>query len=131
MLFNNKTTDKVKKAEQVQKLLSLVESVVKQNNGRPYTDELFHELQVKLLLSLFELSVLKRRILTVVVSQEEAVKLRDQKKEVELLKGYSNNEISEFKKQIDMSYDQQLSRITEMVILFIKVMFIDLCIYIV
>ncbi|AEE31648.1 unnamed protein product [Arabidopsis thaliana] len=91
VLFNNKTTDKVKKAEQVQKLLSLVESVVKQNNGKPYSDELFHELQ------------------------EEAIKLRDQKKEVELLQGYSNNEIDEFKKQIDMSYDRQLSRITEMV----------------
>lgn len=91
VLFNNKTTDNVKKAEQVQKLLSLVESVVKQNNGKPYSDELFHELQ------------------------EEAIKLRDQKKEVELLQGYSNNEIDEFKKQIDMSYDRQLSRITEMV----------------
>jgi len=52
--------------------------------------------------------------------QEEAIKLRDQKKEVELLQGYSNNEIDEFKKQIDMSYDRQLSRITEMVILFIN-----------
>jgi len=48
VLFNNKTTDKVKKAEQVQKLLSLVESVVKQNNGKPYSDELFHELQVEI-----------------------------------------------------------------------------------
>lgn len=45
------------------------------------------------------------------------MKLRDQKKEVESLKGYSKNEISEFKKQIDISYDRQLNRITEMVIL--------------
>ncbi|KAL1219699.1 Immune-associated nucleotide-binding protein 9 [Cardamine amara subsp. amara] len=91
VLFDNKTSDKVKKAEQVQKLLSLVDSVVTRNNGKPFTDELFHELQ------------------------EEAIKLRDQRKEVESLKGYSQNEISLFKKQIDMSYDQQLSRITEMV----------------
>ncbi|EOA37422.1 hypothetical protein CARUB_v10011379mg [Capsella rubella] len=91
ILFNNKTSNKAKKAEQLEKLLSLVESVVKHNNGRPYTDELFHELQ------------------------EEGIKLREQKKEVEALKGYSNNEISEFKKQIDMSYDRQLTRITEMV----------------
>jgi len=48
VLCNNKTTDKVKKMEQVQKLLSLVESVVKQNNGNPYSDELFHELQVEI-----------------------------------------------------------------------------------
>lgn len=45
-MFDNKTTDKVKKAEQVQKLLSLVDSVVIKNNGKPFTDELFHELQV-------------------------------------------------------------------------------------
>lgn len=48
-------------------------------------------------------------------SQEEAIKLRGQRKKVESLKGYSQNEISELKKQIDMSYDQQLGRITEMV----------------
>lgn len=51
-----------------------------------------------------------------IASQEEAMKLRDQKKEVESLRGYSNVEISELKKQIETSYDQQLGRITEMVI---------------
>lgn len=51
-------------------------------------------------------------------SQEEAIKLRDQKKEVESLKGYSKSEIFEFKKQIEISYDRQLSRITEMVYLY-------------
>jgi len=50
------------------------------------------------------------------------MKLRDQKKEVESLKGYSKDEISEFKKQIEISYDRQLSRITEMVILFISLL---------
>lgn len=53
VLFDNKASDKRKKAEQVEKLLSVVDSVVRKNNGRPYTDELFHELQVKLLFSLF------------------------------------------------------------------------------
>uniref|UniRef100_A0A1J3K9Z2 Protein AIG1 n=1 Tax=Noccaea caerulescens TaxID=107243 RepID=A0A1J3K9Z2_NOCCA len=91
VLFDNKTTDKRKKAEQVQKLLSLVDSIARKNDGKPFTDELFQELQ------------------------DEAVKLRDQKKEVESLKGYSKNEISELKKQIDISYDRQLNRITEMV----------------
>ncbi|CAN7105812.1 immune-associated nucleotide-binding protein 9 isoform X1 [Brassica rapa] len=91
VLFDNKTANKRKKAEQVQKLLSLVDSVARKNNGKPFTDELFHELQ------------------------EEAIKLRDQKKEVESLKGYSKSEIFEFKKQIEISYDRQLSRITEMV----------------
>ncbi|KAH0910914.1 hypothetical protein HID58_034235 [Brassica napus] len=91
VLFDNKTKDKRKKAAQVQKLLSHVDSISRKNNGKPFTDELFHELQ------------------------EEAIKLRDQKKEVESLKGYSKDEISEFKKQIDISYDRQLDRITEMV----------------
>ncbi|CAN6932455.1 unnamed protein product [Brassica oleracea] len=91
VLFDNKTKDKRKKAAQVQKLLSHVDSISRKNNGKPFTDELFHELQ------------------------EEAMKLRDQKKEVESLKGYSKDEISEFKKQIEISYDRQLSRITEMV----------------
>lgn len=47
MLFDNKTTDKRKKAEQVQKLLSLVDSIARKNDGKPFTDELFQELQVK------------------------------------------------------------------------------------
>ena len=46
VLFDNKTANKRKKAEQVQKLLSLVDSVARKNNGKPFTDELFHELQV-------------------------------------------------------------------------------------
>ncbi|VVB08666.1 unnamed protein product [Arabis nemorensis] len=53
-----KTNDKVKKGEQVEKLLALVDVVAKQNNGKPYTYELFTELQ------------------------EEACKLRDQRKEI-------------------------------------------------
>ncbi|KAH0926534.1 hypothetical protein HID58_018790 [Brassica napus] len=47
VLFDNKTTNKRKKAEQVQKLLSLVDAVARKNNGKPFTDELFHELQVE------------------------------------------------------------------------------------
>ncbi|XP_010530116.1 PREDICTED: immune-associated nucleotide-binding protein 8-like isoform X1 [Tarenaya hassleriana] len=90
-LFDNKTKEKRKKAEQIQNLLTLVESVVRRNSGKPYTDELFRELQ------------------------EEAIKLRDQQKEIESLKGYSKKEISELKKQIEKSYELQLGRITEMV----------------
>lgn len=119
VLFDNKTTNKRKKAEQVQKLLSLVDSVARKNNGKPFTDELFHELQVNFAsVYFFNLSSEDRMLNMIVFSQEEAIKLRDQKKEVESLKGYSKSEISEFKKQIEISYDRQLSRITEMVYLY-------------
>lgn len=39
VLFDNKTKDKLKKVEQVQKLLALVDLVAKQNNGKPYTND--------------------------------------------------------------------------------------------
>ncbi|EOA39077.1 hypothetical protein CARUB_v10011756mg [Capsella rubella] len=39
VLFDNKTKDQLKRVEQVQKLLALVELVTKQNNGKPYTEE--------------------------------------------------------------------------------------------
>lgn len=46
ILFDNKTTDQHKKSEQVQKLLSLVDMVIVQNGGQPYTNEYFVELKV-------------------------------------------------------------------------------------
>lgn len=49
--------------------------------------------------------------------QKGAMKLRDQQAEVDCLKGYSKREISELKEKIERSYDAQLKRISEMVIL--------------
>lgn len=46
VLFDNKTKDELKKAEQLKELLSLVNAVVDNNGGKPYTDELFFELKV-------------------------------------------------------------------------------------
>lgn len=43
MLFDNKTKDEKKRNGQVYKLLSLIDMVITQNDGRPYTDELFTE----------------------------------------------------------------------------------------
>ncbi|XP_056861669.1 uncharacterized protein LOC130509544 [Raphanus sativus] len=76
ILFNNKTKDKRKKAEQVEKLMSLVD-------GKPFTDELFHELQ------------------------EEAIKLGDQKKQVERLKGYSKSELLDKFKRFKILAEQE------------------------
>ena len=50
------------------------------------------------------------------IGQRGATRLRDQQEEVASLKGYTKREISEFKEQIERSYEQQLRQITEMVI---------------
>ncbi|KAM5574946.1 immune-associated nucleotide-binding protein 9-like [Rosa sericea] len=90
VLFDNKTTDESKRIEQVQRLLSLVNSVIAQNGGRPYTDEKFTEVK------------------------KGAMKLRDQQEDVASLKGYSEREISRLNEQIQLAHDQQLKQITEM-----------------
>lgn len=54
---------------------------------------------------------------TIFLSQRGADKLRDQTEEVDALKGYSKHEISELKEQMHKSYEEQLKRITEMVVL--------------
>uniref|UniRef100_A0A2P2K8F7 Protein AIG1 n=2 Tax=Rhizophora mucronata TaxID=61149 RepID=A0A2P2K8F7_RHIMU len=91
VLFDNKTKDEFKRAEQVRELLSLVNMVMEQNGGQPYTDELFIELK------------------------NGAMKLHDQQQEVRSLKGYSKKEISELNEQMHRAYEEQLKRITEMV----------------
>ncbi|KAK7247201.1 hypothetical protein RIF29_42078 [Crotalaria pallida] len=91
VLFDNRTKDERKKFEQVQQLLSLVNTVISQNGGRPYADELFTELK------------------------EGAKKLDTQLREADSLRGYSKGEILEFKKTMQQTYDSQLKRITEMV----------------
>lgn len=47
--------------------------------------------------------------------QRGAIKLRDQQEEVNSLKGYSKREISDLKNQMQRAYEEQLTRITEMV----------------
>lgn len=47
MLFDNKTKDEFKKDKQLEQLLFLVNEVVKNNGGKPYTDEIFAELKVR------------------------------------------------------------------------------------
>ncbi|KAH9725231.1 Immune-associated nucleotide-binding protein 9 [Citrus sinensis] len=91
VLFDNKTKDAAKRTEQVRKLLSLVNFVILQNGGQPYTNEIFAELK------------------------KGATKLRDTQVEVDSLKGYSKREISEVKEQMQTSYEDQLKRTTEMV----------------
>ncbi|CAI0556700.1 unnamed protein product [Linum tenue] len=46
VLFDNKTKDELKRVEQVKQLMTLVDSVISQNDGKPYTDDIFIEMQM-------------------------------------------------------------------------------------
>ncbi|KAJ0025848.1 hypothetical protein Pint_07457 [Pistacia integerrima] len=89
VLFDNKTKDETKRAKQVGELLSLVNRVIAQNGGQPYTDEKFAEVK-------------------------GAMKHHEQQVEVDSLKGYSKREIAELKAEIERSYEDQLKKIREM-----------------
>nr|KYP46822.1 Protein AIG1 [Cajanus cajan] len=91
VLFDNRTQDKTKKLGQVQQLLNLVSMVISDNSGRPFTNELFIELK------------------------DKATMRDNQQKVIESLKGYSKEEISEIKRQMQQKYDEELNRITNMV----------------
>ncbi|KAI3938782.1 hypothetical protein MKW98_011934 [Papaver atlanticum] len=45
VLFHNVTADRSKRAKQVQRLISLVHLVTKENGGLPYTNEIFNEIK--------------------------------------------------------------------------------------
>ncbi|XP_057449723.1 immune-associated nucleotide-binding protein 9-like [Lotus japonicus] len=87
VLFNNETEDEMKQSEQVQQLLSFVNTILAQNGGRPYSDELFAELK------------------------KGAMELHNQQRQVNL----QGQEILEYRKQAKQEYDDQLKRISEMV----------------
>ncbi|KAG1370007.1 Immune-associated nucleotide-binding protein 9 [Cocos nucifera] len=91
ILFDNKTDNQIKRAVQVKQLLFLVDSVVTSNGGKAFSDQIFVELK------------------------EGALRLHDGEKEVEALKGYSEQRICKLKEEIYKSYDDQLARITDMV----------------
>ncbi|KAJ0025305.1 hypothetical protein Pint_07463 [Pistacia integerrima] len=95
VLFDNKTKDETIRARQVGELLSLVNRVIVQNGGQPYTDEIFADLK------------------------KETMKHHEQQVEVDSLNGYSKREITKLKAEIEKSYEDQLKRISETVILLI------------
>ncbi|KDO45855.1 hypothetical protein CISIN_1g017924mg [Citrus sinensis] len=94
VLFDNKTKDEAKGTEQVRQLLSLVNSVIVQNGGQPYTDEL----------------------------KRGATELRDKKAEVDSLKEYSKREISKLMGQMQESYEDRIKRMAEMVFFMLHVL---------
>ncbi|TKY49789.1 AIG1 protein [Spatholobus suberectus] len=92
VLFNNKTKDERKRFGQVQQLLNLMNIIILQNGGQPFTNELFIELK------------------------EKATMRDNQQKTIDSLKGlYSKEEMLEIKMQMQQKYDDQLKQITNMV----------------
>ncbi|KAF5180061.1 Immune-associated nucleotide-binding protein, partial [Thalictrum thalictroides] len=91
VLFDNKTKDESKKTEQFEQLLALVNMVVAENGGQPFSDELLVEMK------------------------EREKQFDDQNKQVELLEDCSKLEISQIKKAIQKADEEQLKRLIEMV----------------
>ncbi|KAH9781273.1 Immune-associated nucleotide-binding protein 9 [Citrus sinensis] len=119
MLFDNKTNYKVKRTEQVQQLLSLVNAVNVKNDGQPYTNEFFAELKVE--------SKLKETTtkLEQQLAEEQAARLKGEEV-AQLAQRKSNDEIRKLKEnlkraqreiedQMHESNEYQIKRITEMV----------------
>lgn len=46
ILFDNRTTDKDKKAKQLKQVLAHVADVGRQTGGKPYTDQMHHRIKV-------------------------------------------------------------------------------------
>eukprot|EP01018_Ginkgo_biloba_P023808 Gb_17449 [translate_table: standard] len=91
VLFNNKTKSETKKGKQATQLLKLIDIVIAENGGQPYSNELFREAQAR------------------------AEKLISQKEHIESLSGYNREELLSLKRQLDKAYAEQLRQLTEMV----------------
>lgn len=48
VLFNNRTRDERKKVVQVQQFLTLVKKIGISNGGKPYTDDMYRKIKVKM-----------------------------------------------------------------------------------
>jgi hypothetical protein len=84
VVFDNRTKDEGVKAKQVQQLLVHVAAIEKETGGNPFTD------------------TMHRRI------QEEAARVKREEKEIEE-KNIADEEKAALKKQLDMSYSQNMN----------------------
>ncbi|CAA7045227.1 unnamed protein product [Microthlaspi erraticum] len=87
VLFNNRTTDKFKKAEQLKQLLAHVADVGRQNGQKPYTDQMHRQIK------------------------EEGDKLREQQRMVESKKLAAEAET--MKKNLELEYDEKMRRMAQ------------------
>ncbi|KAM7275212.1 hypothetical protein ACFE04_017078 [Oxalis oulophora] len=83
--FNNRTNDAAKKFEQVRKLLSLVNIVIDDNGGKPFTDELFIELK------------------------NEALKIRDKKSLRDSMVGYFKS-----KNDLESAFHEHIQKVVDL-----------------
>ncbi|CAN0838102.1 Immune-associated nucleotide-binding protein 9 [Linum grandiflorum] len=93
VIFDNKTKNELKRAGQVEELLYLVNSTIMQNGGRPYTDDIFVEMQ------------------------RQAAIMRDKQSELDALvaNDFSSEKIMDLKAMMNQMYAEQLKHITDMV----------------
>ncbi|EOA38213.1 hypothetical protein CARUB_v10009695mg [Capsella rubella] len=89
VLFDNKTTDEGKKAEQVKQFHALVASIEEQNDGKPFS----HVMQLRI--------------------KEESERLMEQQKEVES-RNLGEAELAEIKKGLQDSYEERMSQMQKM-----------------
>ncbi|WVZ75036.1 hypothetical protein U9M48_023132 [Paspalum notatum var. saurae] len=87
VLFDNMTDDRRLKAQQLDKLLDVVDSVTAKNGGKPFSDQMFSRIK----------------------------EVHDREKEVQIM-GYSEDQIAELKKEIHRTRDEQLAHITSMML---------------
>ncbi|XP_010277660.1 PREDICTED: immune-associated nucleotide-binding protein 8-like [Nelumbo nucifera] len=90
VLFNNKTRKENKKTGQINEISFLVNKVIAENGGKPYTNELFLKLQ------------------------EETMRQRKQKEEADF-KALTTKEISRLNGQMKKKYDEQVDRVSGMI----------------
>ncbi|XP_052203065.1 immune-associated nucleotide-binding protein 9-like [Diospyros lotus] len=83
VLFDNKTKDEAKKAEQLQELEALINTVVALNNGLPYTENLVADLK------------------------EREQRFHAKTEEVNSLKGCSEQEVSKMMEELKKFYEEQ------------------------
>uniref|UniRef100_A0A7C9CUS8 AIG1-type G domain-containing protein n=2 Tax=Opuntia streptacantha TaxID=393608 RepID=A0A7C9CUS8_OPUST len=86
VVFDNRTKEIHKKAEQLQKLLKLVDEVLEENGGQPYTHVFFEEMK----------------------------KLRHQE-DIDSLRDRTRQEISELRETMRAEQEKEINRITEMI----------------
>ncbi|KAL0845669.1 hypothetical protein Bca101_018915 [Brassica carinata] len=87
VLFDNRTHDEGKKAEQVHKLLSLVDKIRKTHHGDAYTDDMYHEIKA------------------------EQHKLRKQHEELES-KNHPADLVSQMKDKLQASYQEKMDQMS-------------------
>ncbi|KAF3684017.1 putative mads box protein [Capsicum annuum] len=91
VLFDNRSKDPIKKADQLKELLEQVSLVVEMNGGKPYTNDIFKKLK------------------------DEAVNFNDQKATVDSSARHSEQEKKELQDVMHRSHEEQIRRIQEMV----------------